>query len=402
MYESLAILAVFACAFSLIAGKIEKGRVSGPIIFCVFGVLMGPQLLNYFPMAGNIDAIRTLAELTLALVLFTDAAAADLSVLKKNARIPIRLLLIGLPLTLALGYVAGLAIFDGVTLLEIGLLATMLAPTDAALGKPVIANKKVPAEYREGLNVESGLNDGICVPLLLILLELATGEAGHEKASVGMIFSHFASEIGIGAAVGIGLVLLTITLGRYSERHKWIAKDWAMTATITLALASFALAQSIGGSGFIAAFVGGLTMNRILGKKAHVWLEESESAGDLFSLVTWIAFGALAIDLTAQAFDWKIILYGVLSLTVIRMLPVFIALSGMGISTEAKLFTGWFGPRGLASIVFCVMILDTNLPNKELLAHVVVVTVLLSIILHGITANTWARRFGNNSQGKRS
>jgi len=215
MYESLAILAVFACAFSLIAGKIDNGKVSGPIIFCIFGVIMGPQVLNHFPMVGDVGSIRLMAELTLALVLFSDAAGSDLQVLRKNSRIPIRLLMIGLPLTLGLGYVLGIALFDGVGLLEIALLATMLAPTDAALGKPVVANPKIPAKYREGLNVESGLNDGICVPVLLILLELATGEAGHESASIEMIASHFASEIGIGAAVGIGLVLLTISLGRY-------------------------------------------------------------------------------------------------------------------------------------------------------------------------------------------
>jgi len=360
---------------------------------------MGPQVLNHFPMVGDVGSIRLMAELTLALVLFSDAAGSNLQVLRKNSHIPIRLLMIGLPLTLGLGYFLGIALFDGVGVLEIALLATMLAPTDAALGKPVVANQKIPAKYREGLNVESGLNDGICVPILLILLELATGEAGHETASFGMVASHFASEIGIGAAVGIGLVLLTISLARYSKRHGWIAKDWAMTATITLALACFALAQSIGGSGFIAAFIGGLTMNFILGKEAHPWLEETESAGDLFSLVTWVAFGALAIDLSAEAFEWKILLYGVLSLTVIRMVPVFLALSGIGLSSESKLFTGWFGPRGLASVVFCVMILDTNLPHKDLLAHVVVVTVLLSIILHGITANAWANGFAKrNSQ----
>ncbi len=397
MYESLAVLTVFACAFSLIAGKIDRGKISAPIVFCIFGVIMGPQILNYFPMAGDIETIKTLAELTLALVLFTDAAGADLNVLRRNAHIPIRLLMIGLPLTLGLGYLTGVALFDGVGLLEIGLLATMLAPTDAALGKPVVANKAVPAKYREGLNVESGLNDGICVPIFLILLELATSQTEHQSAGIGMVFSHFAAEIGIGSAVGIILVLLTVALAKFSQRHGWIAKDWAMTATITLAVACFALAQSIGGSGFIAAFVGGITLNLAMGKEAHPWLEETESAGDLFSLVTWVAFGALTIKLNAAAFEWRYLLYGVLSLTIIRMIPVFIALSGMKLSTEAKLFTGWFGPRGLASVVFCVMLLDTNLPHKELLSHVVVVTVLLSILLHGVTANAWAESFAKRS-----
>ena len=394
MYETLVILALFTFVYSLFAGLIDRTVVSGPIIFCVFGVLVGPHGVNLLPIAADTETIKTLAELTLALVLFTDAAGANIDVLRRNARLPASLLLIGLPLTIGLGYLFGRLLFGELAALEIALLATMLAPTDAALGKPVITNELVPIRYREGLNVESGLNDGICVPVLLIFLGLATGQSEEARGWI-IVLTHFAEEIGIGAAVGIGLVLSGVSLGSFADRRGWIARDWSMLSVTALALSCFGLAQLLGGSGFIAAFMGGLVFDKILGEKRERWLEEAESLGNLFSLITWVTFGALVIDPALEAFSWPIILYGLLSLTVIRMLPVLLALTGTGMRTEAKLFVGWFGPRGLASIVFCVIVLNANLPHGSTLAHVVAATVILSILLHGITANPWARGLGS-------
>ncbi len=392
MYESLAVLSLFIFLYSIAAGKIEKTWISGPIIFCGFGVMIGPHGLNVLPLASDSETIKRLAELTLALVLFTDASNANIEVLRRNARMPARLLLVGLPLTIGLGWLAGWLLFGQLAGLEIALLATMLAPTDAALGKPVITNSLVPVPYREALNVESGLNDGICVPVLMIFLELATGE--EQGASVGMILSHFTAEIGIGAAVGLGLVAAAVLAGRFAQQHKWLTRDWSMLSIAALALACFALAQTLGGSGFIAAFVGGLLFDVMLGKKRAPWLEEAESLGNLFSLITWVSFGALVVNPVLNVISWPAVLYGLFSLTIIRILPVFIALAGTGMPTEAKLFVGWFGPRGLASVVFCVIVLDAHLPGHSILAQVMSVTVILSILLHGISANFWANGFG--------
>ena len=399
MYETLAVLALFMFIYSRVAGGIEKTWVSGPIIFCIFGVLVGPRGFDILPVAADAESIKTMAELTLALVLFSDAAGANIDVLRRNARLPARLLLIGLPLTIGLGYLAGRLLFGHLAGLEIALLATMLAPTDAALGKPVIVNQLVPDQYREGLNVESGLNDGICVPILMIFLELASG-GGEEEAGLAMVLSHFGAEIGIGAAVGLGLTYGGVLFDRFASRCGWTSKLWSMLSVPTLALGCFGLAQHLGGSGFIAAFVGGLLFDVLLGDAREPWLEEAESLGNVFSLITWTTFGALVIDPSARAFSWPVVLYGLLSLTLIRMLPVYISLAGMGMPREAKLFVGWFGPRGLASVVFCVIVINANLPQETILKQVVVVTVLLSILLHGVTANRWAAGFGRRMQGK--
>ncbi len=400
MYETLAILALFTFVYSLVAGRIEKSWISGPIIFCTFGVLVGPKGLDLLPIAADSATIKSLAELTLALILFTDAASPNFAVLRKNIQIPMRLLLVGLPLTIAVCYLVGVVLFGPMAGFEIAILATILAPTDAVLGKPVITNKLVPESYREGLNVESGFNDGICVPVLFIFLELATRQPGGET-TIGMVLSHFAAEIGIGGCIGIGLVASAVLLGRFTTEHGWVAREWSRISVAALALACFGLAQAFGGSGFIAAFVGGLIFGRLLGEKREPWLEEAEDLGNLFALVTWVTFGALVIDPTPTAFGWRELLYSLLSLTLIRMLPVFLALSGMGLRTETKLFIGWFGPRGLASVVFCVIALNAGLLHESGLSRVVTMTVFLSIILHGMTATPWANGFSNRALQER-
>ncbi len=402
MYATLAVLASFAFLYSLFAGIIERSWISAAIMFTAFGLLTGPSALDILPLAEDPETIKRLAELTLALVLFTDAAGANLHVLRSIKRLPLRLLLVGLPLTIGLGYVVGRLLFGDVPALEIALLATLLAPTDAALGKPVIANIAIPAPYREALNVESGLNDGICVPVLLLFLLLATRQYSGEESLAGLAFHLFVEEIGIGLLVGVILSVVAAKLGRYVKHKEWLDPVWSHITVAALAFACFGLAQSLGGSGFIAAFVGGITLNLAFegDENKKYWLERTESWGNLFSLVTWSTFGALVVGPALAGIDWSSVVYALLSLTVIRMLPVFLVLTGFGMSTEAKLFMGWFGPRGLASVVFAVIVLDAALPNSSQVLEVAGITIILSILLHGLTALPWADGFARREQAR--
>ncbi len=401
MYESLALLAGFVLLYSLIAHGVERTWVSGPIVFTAFGLLIGPMGLDLLSFETERETLKTLAELTLALVLFTDAAGADLGVLRRTARLPMRLLLIGLPLTLALGYLAGLLLTVNMSVLEVALVATMLAPTDAALGKAVISNAAVPADVRQGLNVESGLNDGICVPILFIFLALAQ-DVGPGAVPWSDALALVAGEIGIGLAVGVVLTVLAVQLLGYAGRHQWLTPTWLQIPVVALALTCFATAQSLGGSGFIASFAGGLLFGGLASQHKEMLLRAAEGTGDTFALVTWVIFGSAVIGQAIGYFNWRLLLYAVLSLTLIRMLPVFLSLTGSGLNTESKLFIGWFGPRGLASIVFGVIVLNANLPNSHAMAVVVVFTVVLSILAHGITANPWARAYGERMRRRQS
>jgi len=397
MYESLALVAGFALVYGTIAGGIERTWVSGPIVFTAFGVLIGPVGLDLLSFETEGETLRTLAELTLALVLFTDAANADLGVLRKTLRLPVRLLLIGLPLTIVLGYFAGSLLSVHLSALEVALVATMLAPTDAALGKAVVDNAAVPDDVRQGLNVESGLNDGICVPILFVFLALAR-DVGPGAEPWSLALGLVAEELGIGLVVGVVLTGLVVQLLKFAARHHWVTPTWLQIPVVALALTCFATAQFLGGSGFIAAFTGGLLFGYLERKHREMLLRAAEGTGDTFALITWVIFGSAVIGQAVGYFSWRLVLYAVLSLTLVRMLPVFLALTGTGLSSESKLFIGWFGPRGLASIVFGVIVLNANLPNSGAMTMVVACTVILSILAHGVTANPWARAYGKRSR----
>ena len=385
MYESLAILAAFVFLYSIVAGGLERTPINGAFVFMAFGLAIGPAGFGFLDMAVEDDILRSLAELTLGLVLFTDASNANLNVLKHSVGLPMRLLLIGLPLTILLGFGVGVLVFDGLSLLEIAILATMLAPTDAALGKAVVSNESVPSSVRESLNVESGLNDGICVPVLLVFLALASS-TGTGETTTHLVLKLLSEEIGIGVGVGLGLTIVGSFLVKYCSRRGWITDSWRQLPVIALALSCFALAQILGGSGFIACFAGGLLFGSIAREHKHGLLLAAEGTGDTLALVTWVVFGGAVVGQAFGDFTWQVVLYSVLSLTVVRMLPVFLVLAGCGIRTDEKLFMGWFGPRGLASIVFAVMVINEQLPDGDTITSTVVCTILFSIIGHGLSA----------------
>lgn len=386
MYETLAIIAGFTFLYSISSRGFERTPISGAIVFCAFGFIFGPLCLDFLTLDPGTENLRTLAELTLALVLFTDASNANLGVLRGHVGIPRRLLVLGLPLTIALGFGAGMLLFDGLTLFEIAIIATMLAPTDAALGKAVVTDPAVPAPIREGLNVESGLNDGICVPILFVFLALATQSGGDEGAAQ-LAIALVAEEIGIGLGVGVVLTAIGTFLLRRCARRGWITETWRQLPVAALAVACFGAAQGLGGSGFIASFCGGLLFGRLAGEKKESLLISAEGTGDTLALITWVVFGAVVIGHSIDRFTWEPLVYAVLSLTVIRMLPVFLVLGGFGLRVDEKLFVGWFGPRGLASIVFAVIVLNEKLPGDDTIMLTAACTIMLSVVAHGVSAH---------------
>ena len=393
MYQNAAFLAAFLLIYSAIAGRIERSLISGPIVFTGVGFLLGPEGLGVLRMNVSGEGLRLLAELTLAMVLFTDAANADFGVVRRNLGLPERLLGVGLPLTILLGFLLAAVVFPALDILEMALLGAMLAPTDAALGKPVVANQAVPAVMREALNLESGLNDGICVPIVVILLELAVGTQ-IEGATIGHVAWVVVEQIGIGLIVGLVLTWLTTLMLRFAERHGWISEHWVEIPIVALAAACFAAAQAAGGSGFIACFVGGLLLSGLGERHKEELLRGAEHMGEALALLTWVVFGGIVVVRLIDRVTWQALLYAVLSLTVIRMLPVFLCLIGTRTSIADKLFIGWFGPRGLATIVFAVLVLDEKLPGNDTIMLAAGWTVLLSVVAHGVTANPLVKAIG--------
>ncbi|HHQ4464355.1 cation:proton antiporter [Aeromonas sp. R4-1] len=394
LYQNLAVIAAFLLVYSLIAGRFESKLVNGPLLFLLTGWLLGPGGLELLSLSIDSAGIKLLAELTLVIVLFNDAANTNWQVLLANRQLPIRLLLIGLPLTLLCGALFGHWIFPDLPLLEMAILSTILAPTDAALGKAVVSNPAVPAPVREGLNQESGLNDGICVPVLLLLLALIAPTEQHAGTAT-LAITLMLEEIGIGLLVAFVQTSLTIRLLKISYLNGWQLPLWRQLTMPGLALLCFALAQTLGGSGFIAAFVGGLFIGHRLGEHKHAYMDSCEGYGDLLSVVIWMVFGATLMPILPELLHWQYWLYAIASLTLLRMVPVWLSLIGTGLKPELKLFIGWFGPRGLASIVFAVMVLqnEPSLIGQRPIIATVLCTIILSVILHGLTANPWVERF---------
>jgi NhaP-type Na+/H+ or K+/H+ antiporter len=391
MYQNAAMLAIFLLIYSAIAGRIERSWISGPIVFIAIGFFLGPDGFGVLHININGEGLRLLAELTLAMVLFTDAANADFGVVRQNLALPQRLLLIGLPLTIVLGFMLAAVVFPSVEILEIALLAAILAPTDAALGKPVVTNDAVRPAMREALNLESGLNDGICVPIVVLLIGLAVGTQieGDTTVHVARVV---VEEIGIGLIVGLAATWLTTVMLRFAERQGWISEHWVEIPIVALAAACFAAAQALGGSGFIACFVGGLLLSGLGESHKRELLRGAEHMGEALALLTWIIFGGIVVARIIDRVTWPALLYAALSLTVVRMLPVFLCLIGTPTGTSDRLFIGWFGPRGLATIVFAVLVSDESLPGNDTIMLAAGWTVLLSVIAHGVTANPLVNR----------
>jgi NhaP-type Na+/H+ or K+/H+ antiporter len=393
MYQNAAMLAAFLLIYSAVAGRVERSWISGPIVFTGFGFILGPDGLGVLRINISGEGLRLLAEPTLAMVLFTDAANADFGVVRRNLGLPERLLLIGLPLTIVLGLLFAAIVFSSLGILEMALLAALLAPTDAALGKPVVANPAVPPVMREALNLESGLNDGICVPIVVLLLGLAVGTQieGDKMVHAARVV---VEAIGLGAAIGFVLTWSTTRMLRFAEERGWISEHWVEIPIVALAAACFAAAQAAGGSGFIACFVGGLLLSGLGERHKKELLRGAEHTGEALALLTWVVFGGIVVARLIDRVTWPALLYAVLSLTVVRMLPVFLCLIGTRMSTPERLFIGWFGPRGLATIVFAVLVLDEHLPGNDTIILAAGWTVLLSVIAHGVTANPLVKAIG--------
>jgi len=393
MEWSLAIVALALLGVAAISGRLLGTPVTPAMLFVAVGLLVGPEVLGELDPESSSSTVRTLAEATLALVLFCDASRAELRHLRREVGLPLRLLGIGLPLTIALGTLAAAATFGALSIEEALILAVVLAPTDAALGQAVVTHPRVPPRIRQGLNVESGLNDGICVPLLFAAVAAADleSEISHGRGPGALLLE----EIGYGIVGGVAGGVLVAAVVVHAGRRDLIDGAWRQVIPAAGAALAYGTAVALGGSGFIAAFVAGLTFRLALGRDPEDINELSEQVGNVLNAVTFILFGAILLGPALEELSWQIVVYAALSLTVVRMLPVAVAMIGSHARPPTLGFLGWFGPRGLASIVFAVIVIEeSSLPHEHLIVLTIYVTVGLSVLAHGLTAAPLAARYG--------
>jgi NhaP-type Na+/H+ or K+/H+ antiporter len=302
-----------------------------------------------------------------------------------------------------LGGITAALIFDQFTWALAGYVAASLAPTDAALSAQVINDRRVPLRLRLGLNVESGLNDGIATPVVTLMLALAAFQLGlvaeRQTAAAGAALR----ELGLGVLGGLVLGVLGAVLITQASRRGWVVPGGRRLATLGLAVAAYTAAVAIGGNGFISAFVAGIAFGGVLNKdavKVEDVVQLPELGGELLALMVWFAFGAALIPIGLEHLNASVIAYAVLSLTVIRMVPVAASMIRSGLSPTSVLFLAWFGPRGLASVIFALLAVEQLGDQASEAVAAISITILLSVILHGITAGPVGRRYVHTDEAR--
>jgi sodium/hydrogen antiporter len=389
--SSLVVIAAIFLTYAALSRRIDGTSLTAAMVFVGAGFVFGTEGLGWLHGSYGEHTISVLAEATLVVVLFTDAARISVPALRREYSLPARLLGLGLPLTIVVGTIAGAVVLHGIGWAEAAVLAIVLAPTDAALGQAVVTDPALPSRIRQGLNVESGLNDGLCVPLLAIALAVAQTETGESTAThaTRLVFE----AIGWGAAGGLVSGVVAAYVLRWALRRASIESHWVQVVPVIAAVGAYGMADAYGGSGFIAAFVAGLVFGRLAGQDEPT-AAFSEELGGVLNGVTLIVFGAAVLGSQWSRIGAAEIVYAALSLTIVRMVPVAIAMLGSGARPPTVLFLGWFGPRGLASIVFGVVVIETaGLSHTPTLVTAITVTVAASVVAHGISAAPLSRRY---------
>ena len=384
----LAIVAALVFGWGTLSARLERFDVTAPIVFVLAGLLLTHGPLAVLGFTPSDELIKTLAEFTLALVLFSDASRVGLHELRADSDLYLRLLGVALPLTIALGTVLALAL-TGTSIWLALLVGAALAPTDAALGAGMMANPVVPARIRRLINVESGLNDGIATPFVSVAIAGVAGGHGHGPAAA-------VAELAVGVLVGVAVGGVGGLLVSAARRRGWAAEGFGGAAVLGLAVCAYASAVAMHGNGFIAAFVAGLAFGTAGGRRGEPLVPFVEETGALVSLLVWLAFGAVELVPAVESLTWQMVLYAILSLTVVRMVPVLAALTGARLDWATSILVAWFGPRGLASVVFALLALEElGRPAAGRAVAVITITVVISVVAHGATAEPLATRYAN-------
>jgi sodium/hydrogen antiporter len=394
---TFAVLLLLVLAWAVTSRLLGRVNITGAIVFAVAGFVLANPSWGLLAVDVETPSIHVLAELTLALLLFSDAARVNVSQLRRDIAFPARLLGIGLPLSVILGSLVAALMFDDLSWALAGFVGATLAPTDAALSAQVINDERIPLRLRRALNVESGLNDGIATPIVVFTLAVAAsqlGTTGHGESAGGRALVDLAVGVGVGLVIGLGTARLIAT----GSRRHWIIAGGQRVATLAAALASFALAVALDGNGFIAAFVAGIAFGTGLPKdvaEVEEVGELPELLGEVMALAVWFLFGAALVPVALDYVSWSTLVYVLLSLTLVRMVPVALSLVGTGLDPLTVTFVGWFGPRGLASVVFALLAIEElgETPAVRQAIAVVALTVLLSVLVHGVSAGPFGGRY---------
>ncbi len=392
------VLAVLVLGYALVSEQVNRSYVAPALIFLLLGMALGPFGLHLLDAGPGTEGYTVLAQLALTVILFNQAANLNFGRIRLHGTVALRLLIIGIPLTVTLGALTAAVLLPVLPWWEAVCLAAVVAPTEVALIEALLGDRRIPERVRHALSVESGFYDGFALAILLTALALASQQA--DRSDVNWAWFMFSTEflsLLAGGAVGLlgGLVVA------WSRRRDWMSDIWAQLAALALAFICFAVGERIEASGFVAAFTGGLAFSFISRRRSDHDLptQVSDAAGQLLELLVFAMFGAFAVIDGWQRADWRVALFAVLALFGVRIIAVFVSLIRTDLPNSDRLFIGWFGPRGIGTVVLGLLVVNRgDILNTELIGTVVVVTVTLSLLLHSLTARRGISRVAKQHQ----
>ncbi len=394
MWWGWAIVAAVAIGYSALSQRLNRGYITAPMVFVALGTLVAQDGLGLVEVDLGGDLTKALFKVTLAILLFVEAATIDLPGLRRDRGLVARLLGIAMPLLIIAGTAAALVLFGVLTFWEAAVVSAILAPTDAAVGSAVVSNPRVPARIRGSLIVESGLNDGLALPLALMFTAAALAQLGVETKGDALTF--MVQQVGFGAIAGVAVGVAAGWLIRRAYRNQWAGNEWTKLSTLAVALLAYASAEAVHGNGFIAAWVAGLVFGNLVNTEAPHVEEFGERLGKVLTVVSFFVFGATMLAPGISLVTWEMVIFGVLSLALLRPLAVALGMIGARLPWQSVAFLGWFGPRGIASIIIvAIVIKEAGLPGDDIIVTITTVVVAMSVYLHGLTAVPGAEMYAD-------
>ena len=391
------VLAILVLAYAVVSEQVNRRFIAPALIFMLIGMALGPFGLHLLDAGPGTEGYTVLAQLALALILFNQAAELRLDRIQMHGPVTLRLLVVGIPLTILLGTLTAALLLPVLPWWEAVCLGAIVAPTEAALIEALLKDSRIPERVRHALSVESGFYDGFALAVLLIALGLASQQESGDphKHWAWFIFTTEVVSLVVGAVVG----LIGALVVRWSRRREWMTDTWAQLATLALAFVCFALGEWFQGSGFVAAFTGGLTFSFVSRRKTDDELptQVADASAQLLELMVFAMFGSFALIDGWQRADWRIVLFAVIAVFGVRMVSVLISLIGTGMPMPSRLFIGWFGPRGIGTVVLGLLVINRgDIQSGDEIGTVVVVAVTLSLVLHSVTTAPGIRRLATS------
>lgn len=385
--DTVFVLTVLVLCYAVVSGLVKKWYTAPALIFALFGIVLGPFALNVIDGRTDTANFTVIAQLALTVILFNQAAELELGGVVRRRGVTFRLLVVGIPLALLLGTATALLVLPVMPLWEAVCLAAIVAPTEVALIDALLDDERIPERIRHALSTESGFYDGFALAAMLAALALASDKTEPDVGRWGLFLVR--TEL-VSVVVGVAIGALGGWVVARSRRREWMSDTWAQLATLAIALVCFGVGERLHGSGFVAAFAGGLAfafMGRRTGVKPET--QVSDAAGQLLELMVFAMFGGYAVIVGWRDADWRVVVFAVIALFVVRLVAVLVALIRSDLRAHERMFIGWFGPRGIGTLVLgLLMVQRGEIEQAPLITQVVAVTVTLSLVVH--SATTWA------------